>query len=59
MHGGAGGVGALTVELAAILGAHVTATVRSDAAELVRGFGARRVIDVRSETFDVTADLTT
>ena len=54
VHGGAGGVGALTVQLAAILGAHVTATVRSDAAELVRGLGARRVIDVRSEAFDVT-----
>jgi NADPH:quinone reductase-like Zn-dependent oxidoreductase len=54
VQGGAGGVGALTVQLAAILGAHVTATVRSDAAELVRGFGARRVIDVRSESFDAT-----
>jgi NADPH:quinone reductase-like Zn-dependent oxidoreductase len=54
VHGGTGGVGALTVQLAAILGAHVTATVRSDAAELVRGLGARRVIDVRSEAFEVT-----
>jgi NADPH:quinone reductase-like Zn-dependent oxidoreductase len=52
VHGGAGGVGALTVQLAAILGAHVTATVRSDAGELLRGFGAQRVIDVRAEAFD-------
>jgi NADPH:quinone reductase-like Zn-dependent oxidoreductase len=52
VHGGAGGVGALTVQLAAILGAHVTATVRSDAGDLVRGFGAERVIDVRAETFE-------
>lgn len=52
VHGGAGGVGALAVQLAAILGARVTATVRSDAGELVRGFGARRVIDVRAEAFD-------
>ncbi len=52
VHGGAGGVGALTVQLAAILGAQVTATIRSDAAELVRGFGAERVIDVRTESFD-------
>jgi NADPH:quinone reductase-like Zn-dependent oxidoreductase len=50
--GGAGGVGALTVQLAAILGARVTATVRSDARELVGGFGAQRVIDVRAEAFD-------
>jgi len=52
VHGGAGGVGAFTVQLAAILGAHVTATVRSDAGELVREFGAARVIDVRREAFD-------
>lgn len=52
VHGGAGGVGALTVQLAAMLGARVTATVRSDAGELVRGYGAVRVIDVRTESFD-------
>jgi NADPH:quinone reductase-like Zn-dependent oxidoreductase len=52
VHGGAGGVGALTVQLAAILGARVTATIRSDAGELVRGLGAERVIDVRTEAFD-------
>ncbi|MDT5220340.1 MAG: hypothetical protein QOF15_2445 [Mycobacterium sp.] len=52
VHGGAGGVGALTVQLAAILGADVTATVRSDTSELVRGFGARQVIDVRTAAFD-------
>jgi len=51
IHGGVGGVGALTVQLAALLGARVTATVRSDARELVGGFGAQRVIDVRTEGF--------
>jgi NADPH:quinone reductase-like Zn-dependent oxidoreductase len=55
VHGGAGGVGALAVQLAAILGAQVTATVRSDAGELLRGFGAHRVIDVRTEAFDETS----
>ncbi|OBG39762.1 NADP-dependent oxidoreductase [Mycobacterium sp. E3198] len=54
VHGGAGGVGALTVQLAATLGARVTATVRSDAGELLRGFGAERVIDVRTEAFEET-----
>lgn len=59
--GGAGGVGALTVQLAAMLGARVTATVRSDAGDLVRGYGATRVIDVRTEalddaTYDVVID---
>jgi NADPH:quinone reductase-like Zn-dependent oxidoreductase len=52
VHGGAGGVGLLTVQLAAIMGAHVTATIRSDAAGLLRGLGAGRVIDVRAEAFD-------
>ncbi len=52
VHGGAGGVGALTVQLAAMLGARVTATVRSDTGDLIRGYGAVRVIDVRTEAFD-------
>jgi NADPH:quinone reductase-like Zn-dependent oxidoreductase len=50
--GGAGGVGALTVQLAAQLGADVAATVRSDAVELARNLGARKVIDVRSDAVD-------
>lgn len=54
VHGGSGGVGALTVQLAAQLGAEVTATVRSDTAELVRGFGATHVIDTRTAEFDET-----
>jgi NADPH:quinone reductase-like Zn-dependent oxidoreductase len=53
VHGGNGGVGALTVQLAAALGADVTATVRSDdARDIVTGFGARHVIDTRTEQFD-------
>jgi NADPH:quinone reductase-like Zn-dependent oxidoreductase len=50
--GGAGGVGALAVQLAAQLGADVTATLRSDAVELARNLGARNVIDVRTQAFD-------
>jgi NADPH:quinone reductase-like Zn-dependent oxidoreductase len=52
VHGGAGGVGALTVQLAAILGADVTTTVRSDAHDVVTALGASRVIDIRTEPFD-------
>lgn len=56
VHGGAGGVGALTVELAVGLGADVTATVRSDdARDHVVALGVQHVIDTRSEDFD-TAD---
>ncbi len=54
VHGGAGGVGALTVQIAAQLGAEVTATVRSDTGDLVRGLGARHVIDTRTAEFDET-----
>jgi NADPH:quinone reductase-like Zn-dependent oxidoreductase len=50
--GGAGGVGALTVQLAAQFGADVTATVRSDAVELARNLGARKAIDVRTDAVD-------
>ena len=56
VHGGTGGVGALAVELAGDLGADVTATVRSDDHELIRGLGARRVIDTRTEAFDAEGE---
>ena len=52
VHGGAGAVGILALQLAAMVGADVTATVRSDAGELLRGLGAKRVIDVRTEGFE-------
>jgi NADPH:quinone reductase-like Zn-dependent oxidoreductase len=52
VHGGAGGVGALTIQLAARLGADVTTTVRSDVAELMTELGATTVIDTRTEQFD-------
>jgi NADPH:quinone reductase-like Zn-dependent oxidoreductase len=55
VHGGAGGVGLLTVQLAALLGAQVTATVRSGTANLLRGCGAHRVIDVRTEADETGA----
>jgi NADPH:quinone reductase-like Zn-dependent oxidoreductase len=42
--GGAGGVGVFAVQLAAILGGHVTATDTGRNADFVAGLGARRVI---------------
>jgi NADPH:quinone reductase-like Zn-dependent oxidoreductase len=44
VHGGAGGVGIFAVQLAAILGGHVTATGRSADASFVRDLGAERFI---------------
>jgi NADPH:quinone reductase-like Zn-dependent oxidoreductase len=52
VHGGAGGVGAFAVQLAAILGAEVTATCFGKDVEFVRSLGARSVVDVQSERFD-------
>jgi NADPH:quinone reductase-like Zn-dependent oxidoreductase len=52
VHGGAGGVGALTVQVAHALHADVTTTIRGDVADVVRGFGADHVVDTRAEAFD-------
>ncbi|GAB3849192.1 NADP-dependent oxidoreductase [Dactylosporangium cerinum] len=55
VHGGAGGVGVYAVQLATILGGHVTATCRGTDASFVRRLGADRVIDYTTEGFDETA----
>jgi NADPH:quinone reductase-like Zn-dependent oxidoreductase len=55
VHGGAGGVGAFAVQLAARLGGRVTATCRGRDVDFVRGLGAARAIDVDAEDF--AADL--
>ena len=52
IQGGAGGVGLFAVQIAAGLGAEVTATVRSDARDLLTRLGADRIIDTRTEQFD-------
>lgn len=49
IHAGAGGVGAIAVQLAKARGAHVTATASAGKAALVRGLGADEVIDYRSQ----------
>lgn len=48
VQGGAGGVGIFAVQLAAILGGHVTATGRSTDAGFVRDLGAERFISVEA-----------
>jgi NADPH:quinone reductase-like Zn-dependent oxidoreductase len=52
VHGGAGGVGALVIQLAARIGADVATTVRSDVDELMIALGASTVIDTRTNPFD-------
>jgi alcohol dehydrogenase len=45
IHAGAGGVGSLAIQIAKILGAHVTTTTSTKNAELVTSLGADAVVD--------------
>lgn len=54
VNGAAGGVGVFAVQIARLLGAHVTATASGEGLALVRGLGADRVLDYRE--VDVTAE---
>ena len=54
VHGAAGAVGGYATQMAAALGAHVTATAVSGI-DYVRELGADTVIDVRTEAFDAEA----
>jgi NADPH:quinone reductase-like Zn-dependent oxidoreductase len=59
VHGGAGGVGAFAVQLAAILGGRVTATGRSGDAAFVRDLGAEAFVSAGDPVpagFDVVID---
>lgn len=51
IHGGAGGVGGMSIQLAVHLGADVAATCRAANADYVRGLGAARVIAYDEEDF--------
>jgi NADPH:quinone reductase-like Zn-dependent oxidoreductase len=52
IHGAAGNVGAYAVQLAKQAGLHVVATAASANLDYVRGLGAERVIDYKSERFE-------
>jgi NADPH:quinone reductase len=51
--GATGGVGSVTVQLAAYLGADVIGTARPDAAKWIRGLGASETVDHSSESITV------
>jgi NADPH:quinone reductase-like Zn-dependent oxidoreductase len=51
VHGAAGGVGHLAVQIARARGARVIATARREQAEWLAGLGAERVLDYREEDF--------
>jgi NADPH:quinone reductase-like Zn-dependent oxidoreductase len=52
VQGGAGGVGSYVVQLAANLGAHVTATASAADLEFVMDLGAERVFDYQNDRFE-------
>jgi NADPH:quinone reductase-like Zn-dependent oxidoreductase len=52
IHGGAGGVGHLAVQLAKARGAHVTSVVSTEDADFARQLGADEVIDYKRERFE-------
>ncbi|MFC8045771.1 NADP-dependent oxidoreductase [Nocardia sp. NPDC057353] len=54
VHGAAGGVGHLAVQLAVLRGARVTAVARAEYHDLLRDFGATDVIDYRTADFAAT-----
>jgi NADPH:quinone reductase-like Zn-dependent oxidoreductase len=52
IHGGAGGIGSMAIQLAKHLGAHVATTVCPNNIEYVRGLGAHTVIDYKKQDFE-------
>ncbi len=52
VHGGAGGVGHLAVQIARARGANVVATARAEQAGFLAGLGVQRTIDYREERFE-------
>ena len=59
VHGAAGGVGSLSVQIAKALGAEVTAATRPGTLDFVRSLGADRVLDSTREDFTAAASATT
>jgi NADPH:quinone reductase-like Zn-dependent oxidoreductase len=58
VHGAAGGVGHLAVQIAKARGANVIGTARAEQADWLRELGVERTIDYKSERFeDLVADL--
>lgn len=52
IHGGAGGIGHIAVQLAKAIGAYVATTVSGDDADFVKGLGADEVIDYKIQKFE-------
>ncbi|HYJ92680.1 MAG TPA: NADP-dependent oxidoreductase [Pyrinomonadaceae bacterium] len=58
IHGGAGGIGSIAVQIAKKIGAHVVTTAAAEDIDYVKSLGADEVIDYKSRKFeDATSDL--
>lgn len=52
IHGGAGGIGSIAIQLAKHLGAYVATTVRANDMQYVQELGADEIIDYQTQNFD-------
>ncbi|MDP8902358.1 MAG: NADP-dependent oxidoreductase [Thermoproteota archaeon] len=52
IHGGAGGIGSIAIQLAKFLGAYVATTVSTNDKQFVKELGADEVIDYKTQTFE-------
>ena len=52
IHGGAGGIGSIAVQLAKQLGAYIATTVSTNDGQYVQELGANQVIDYKTENFE-------
>lgn len=52
IHGGAGGIGSIAIQLAKHVGASVATTVRADDKDYVKSLGADEVIDYKTQKFE-------
>lgn len=52
IHGGAGGIGHIAIQLAKLIGAHTATTVKTDDFDFVKRLGADEVIDYKSQKFE-------
>jgi alcohol dehydrogenase len=52
IHGGAGGIGSIAIQLAKNLGAYVATTVSTEDKQFVHELGANEVIDYKTQTFE-------
>jgi alcohol dehydrogenase len=52
IHGGAGGVGSIAIQLAKYLGAYVATTVSEKDKQFVKGLGADEIIDYKTQSFE-------